>query len=122
MGRLRIERLTGHPAVLRTGDGLLVSARCHTARSWRARLVGLLGTSDPRPDEALWIERCGAVHSLGLRAAIGCAFLDGTGRVLRVVDPLPRGRAAAVRGARSVVECPAGALSGVRPGDRLLRG
>lgn len=121
MGRLRIDRLTGRPARLRTGDGRLVSARCHTARTWRARLVGLLGTPDLADDEALWIERCGAVHAIGLRAAVGCAFLDDAGRVLRVVDPLPRGRAAAIRGARSVVECPAGALDGVRPGEQLHR-
>ncbi|MBJ7455896.1 MAG: DUF192 domain-containing protein [Thermoleophilia bacterium] len=121
MGRLRIDRLTGPPAGLRSGDGRLVSARCHTARTWRARLVGLLGTPALGDDEALWIERCGAVHTIGLRAAIGCAFLDDAGRVLRVVDPLPSGRAAAVRGARSVVECPAGTLAGVRPGDHLHR-
>lgn len=121
MGRLRIDRLTGRPARLRTGDGWLVASRCHTARTWRARLVGLLGTPDLADGEALWIERCGAVHAIGLRASIGCAFLDGGGRVMRVVDPLPRGRAAAVRGARSVVECRAGALAGVRPGDHLHR-
>ena len=121
MRRLRIDRLTGPPAALRTSGGRLVSARCHTARSWRARLVGLLGTPDPQADEALWIERCGAVHAIGLRATIGCAFLDDAGRVLRVVDPLPRGRAASVRGARSVVECPAGVLADVRPGDHLHR-
>lgn len=121
MSRLRIDRLTGPPAALRTGGGRLVSARCHTARSRRARLVGLLGTPDLGVGEALWIERCRAVHAVGLRVAIGCAFLDGAGRVLRVVDPLPRGRAAAVRGARSVVECPAGVLRDVRPGDHLHR-
>ncbi len=121
MGRLRIDRLTGPPACLLTGGGRLLSGRCHAARTRRARLVGLLGTPDLGADEALWIERCRAVHSVGLRATIGCAFLDGHGRVLRVVDPLPRGRAAAVRGARSVVECPAGVLRDVRPGDHLRR-
>lgn len=121
MGCLRIDRLTAPPAVLCTAGGAVLSSRCHTARSWRARLVGLLATPDLGAGEALWIERCGAVHAIGLRAAIGCAFLDEVGRVLRVVDPLPRGRAAAVRGARSVVECPAGVLGGVRPGDHLHR-
>lgn len=121
MRRLRIDSLTGPPARLLTSGGGLLSGRCHTARTRWARLVGLLGTPDLGADEALWIERCGAVHAVGLRAPIGCAFLDGCGRVLRVVDPLPRGRAAAVRGARSVVECPAGVLRDVRPGDHLRR-
>jgi hypothetical protein len=62
------------------------------------------------------------VHAIGLRARIGCAFLDRDGVVLRVVDPLPRLGIAAARGARAVVECPAGRLAGVAPGTRLLRG
>ena len=119
MGRLRIDRITGPPGVLRDGSGAVVAARCHRARSWAARLVGLLGTPDLAPEEALWIAPCSAVHAVGLRAPVGCAFLDGGGRVLRVVDPLPPGGAAAVGGARAVVECRAGILAGVEPGDLL---
>lgn len=122
MGRLRIDRLTGPPLPLTNGDGVVLAARCHSASSPLARLVGLLGTPDMRPDEALWLEPCASVHAVGLRARIGCAFLDADGVVLRVVDPLPRGRAAAVRGARAVVECRAGVLAGVSPGARLTRG
>lgn len=119
MGRLRIDRLTPPPAPLRHGDAVL-AGRCHRASTPLARLVGLLGTPDPDVDEALWITRCAAVHAIGLRARIGCAFLDRDGRVLRVVDPLPR-RGARVRGADAVVECRAGVLAGVRPGDVLRR-
>jgi hypothetical protein len=121
MGALRIDRLTGPPAPLRDGGGRLLAARCYRAASVRARLAGLLFTPDLAADEALWLEPCASVHSLALRAPIGCAFLDGAGRVLRVVDPLPRWRVAAARGARSVVECRAGALAGVSPGHRLER-
>jgi uncharacterized membrane protein (UPF0127 family) len=121
MGRLRIDRIAGPAARLRDGDGRILAARCHRADSMWARLVGLLGTPDLRPDEALWLEPCGSVHTAGLRAPIGCAFLDADGRVLRVVDPLPRWRVAAARGARAVVECPAGVLAGVAVGDRLRR-
>jgi uncharacterized membrane protein (UPF0127 family) len=119
MGALRIDRLTGPPAPLRDGGGRVVAARCHRAASARARLIGLLFTPDLAADEALWLEPCASVHTAALRASIGCAFLDAGGRVLRVVDPLPRWRVAAARGARSVVECRAGALAGVAPGERL---
>ena len=119
MGLLRIDRITGRPGVLVTADGRVLCRRCHRARSRLARLVGLLATPDLAADEGVWIERCASVHAIGLRAAIGCAFLDGSGRVLRVADPLPRGGIAAARGARSVVECPAGALAGVAVGDVL---
>lgn len=121
MGALRIDRLTGPPAPLRDGSGRVVAGRCYRAASATARLVGLLGTADLAPDEALWLEPCASVHSAGLRAPIGCAFLDGDGRVLRVVDPLPRWRAAGARGARAAVECRAGVLSGLASGDRLER-
>ena len=121
MGRLRLDRIAGPAAPLRAGDGGLVARRCHRATSRTARLIGLLATPDLADDEALWLEPCAAVHTLGLRAPIGCAFLDRAGRVLRVVDPLPAGRAAAVRGARAVVECRAGRLAAVLPGDVLRR-
>jgi uncharacterized protein len=122
MGVLRIDRLTGPPLPLRDGGGRLVAARCYRADTARSRLVGLLGTPDLADDEALWLEPCGSVHAAGLRAPVGCAFLDAEGRVLRVVDPLRRWRAARARGARAVVECRAGALAGVAPGARLARG
>lgn len=119
MGRLRIDRLTGPPEVLEHhgADGSLrvLAARCHRADRVLSRAVGLLGTPDLDPDEALWLEPCASVHGLGLRARVGCAFLDAGGRVLRVADPL--GRLAAARGARSVVELRAGLLAPVRPGD-----
>jgi len=122
MGRLRIDRLTGPPGIL-TGDaGTVLCARCHRARSPLSRLVGLLATGDLASEEALWIERCAGVHAIGLRAPIGCAFLDADGRVLRVVDPLPAWRAAWVGGARAAVECRAGVLSPVRVGDVLHLG
>ena len=83
----------------------------------------MLGTPDLRGDEALWIDRCAAVHTALLRPPIGVAFVDARGRVLRVVDPLPRNRAAACRGARAAVECREGVLraAGVRPGCVLRR-
>lgn len=120
MGRLRIDRLAGPPSPLRC-SGRVLAARCHRAETPLARLVGLLATPDLAADEALWLPRCSSVHAIGLRAAVGCAFLDAHGSVLRVVDPLPRGRVAAVRAARAVVECRAGVLAGLEPGTRLSR-
>lgn len=120
MGRLRIDRLAG-PAAPLVGARGVIAARCHLAASPMARLVGLLATPDMRVDEAVWFPRCRGVHALGLRAPIGVALLDRDGRVLRVVDPLPRGRAAWARGAAAVVECRAGVLAGLAPGEALRR-
>jgi uncharacterized protein len=122
VGRLRVDRLCGPPGrlVLEGADGpTSVAERCYLARSPLARSVGLLATPDLAADEALWLEPCASVHSVGLRARIGCAFLAADGRVLRVVDPLAPGRVASARGARAVVECPAGRLRGIPPGACL---
>jgi len=119
MGRLRVDRLCGPPARL-VADGpggpRELSPCCYVARSALARTIGLLATPDLADDEALWIEPCASVHTFLLRAHIGCAFLAPDGRVLRVVDPLPRGRVASARGARAVVERAAGGLNGLEPG------
>lgn len=100
-------------------DGSVLLARCHVADRPLARLVGLLGTPDLADDEGLWLEPCSSVHTWGMRIPIACAFVDGDGRVLRVVDPLPTGRHAAVRGARSVVEARAGRFAGLAVGTTL---
>jgi hypothetical protein len=102
-------------------DGNLVVARCHVADRPLARLVGLLGTPDLADDEGLWLEPCSSVHTWGMRIPITCAFLDADGRVLRVVDPLPAWRHAAVRGARAVVEVPAGRFARLAVGTTLTR-
>ncbi len=100
-------------------DGTLLVARCHVADRPSARLVGLLGTPDLADDEGLWLEPCSSVHTWGMRIPIACAFLDGDGRVLRVVDPLPAWRHAAVRGARAVVEVRTGRLAELAVGTIL---
>jgi uncharacterized membrane protein (UPF0127 family) len=110
MGRLRIDRVAVNAGPLRDGRGAVVAGRAYRASSWRPRAAGLLWTPDLAADEALWLDACGAVHTVGMRIPLGCAFLDGGGRVMRLVDPLAPGRFAACRGARSVVECRAGVL------------
>jgi uncharacterized protein len=119
MGRFRIDR-TAPSVVTVVHNGSPLVANCHVADRWIARLVGLLGTPDLAPEEGLWITPCRSVHTWGMRAAIACAFVDGDGRVLRVVDPLAPRRSAGARGARSVLEARAGCLAGVRVGDVLV--
>lgn len=119
MPRLRIDRLASATAVLRGPRGAVL-VRCHVARGFAARTVGLLGTASLDEGEGVWLEPCGSVHTWFLRAPIGVAFLDGDGVVVKVTDPLPRWRMAGARGARVAVEAPAGALSGLAVGQRLV--
>jgi uncharacterized protein len=78
------------------------------ARSLRMRLLGLALRRRPPPDQGLLIPRCRSVHTFGMRFALDLVWLDGDGRVL-VVEPAvgPR-RVRTRRGARAVIEVPAG--------------
>jgi uncharacterized membrane protein (UPF0127 family) len=96
------------------------------ARVWRAssaweRMRGLLGRAPLAPDEALLIEPCSSVHTFGMRYPIDLAYLDGEGRVLRVVPRVAPLRMSARPGARATLEMAAGAAQalGLQAGERL---
>ena len=117
MGALRIDRRC-RPAGFLTASPLALQPRLMVADRFGTRVIGLLGTPDLRSDEALILLPCAAVHGIGLRCAIGVAFVDRRGVVLRVVDPLPRWGACA-RGAHAVIEARAGVLAALVPGDTV---
>jgi uncharacterized membrane protein (UPF0127 family) len=81
-----------------------------------SRLRGLIGRREPRP---LLLAPAGAIHTCGMRFAIDAVFLDAELRVVRVVRALAPWRFAAARGARAVLELPAGEADGLEAGDRL---
>jgi uncharacterized protein len=104
--------------------GLVLGNRIDEARGFFGRFRGLLGRSALAPGEGLWIEPCSSIHMFGMRFAIDAAFLDREWRVVRLHEELRPGRiASGGRGARVVVELPAGAIraSDTRVGDALVR-
>ena len=60
-----------------------------------------------------------SIHMWFMRFAIDAAFLDPDGRVLRIAEHLRPWRLAACKGAKAVVELPAGECGrvGLAPGD-----
>lgn len=73
--------------------------------------------------EGLLITRTSSITMVFMRFAIDAVFLDRAGRVVRVAADLPPWRiATAARGARDVLELPAGtaARTGTQAGDELL--
>ena len=72
--------------------------------------------------EALLIDPCYSVHTMFMRFAIDVVYLDSNDRVLKVVGRLRPFRASVCRGAKRVLEMPAGsaALAGIKPADQLL--
>lgn len=74
---------------------------------------GLLGLNGLGPGSALVIERCGAVHTLGMRFSIDLIFLDRAWRVVRVVRNVSPGRLLVWGGWRAarVIESETGCLA-----------
>jgi uncharacterized membrane protein (UPF0127 family) len=102
-------------------EGRATDVRVYHAHSFLARLFGLLGRRPLAAGEALWLQPCTSVHTLGMRYPIDVVFLDRGGRVLVTRDALAPSKLAAARRARCAVELPqhaAGQL-GITPGKVL---
>jgi uncharacterized membrane protein (UPF0127 family) len=106
---------------LRRENGEVVVDQCVVADSPVSRLRGLLGRSELRPGEGLLLRPASAIHTCFMRFPIDAVFLDEGLRVLRISDELRPWRAASRRGARAVLELPAGetARRGLGVGDLL---
>ena len=102
-------------------DGRTVCERCVLADGPLTRMRGLLGRRVLPSGEGLLLRPAGSIHTLFMRFPIDAVFLDGERRVVKVVAGLRPWRAAAGRGARAVLELPAGEAGrrGVRAGDLL---
>ena len=86
-----------------------------------ARMRGLLGRAGLEPDQGLLIPRTSSIHMFFMRFPIDAVFLDRELRVKKVVADLGPWKVAWARGARSVLELPAGAAAraGIEAGSRL---
>ena len=108
---------------LANGDGTVVCERCLLAETPLARLRGLLGRSDLPAGEGLLLRPAGSIHTAFMRFPIDAVFLDRADRVLKVAHDLAPWRMAGCRGARAVLELPAGEASkrGLQPGVSLTQ-
>ena len=108
---------------LASDDGNVVCERCLLAETPLARLRGLLGRSDLPAGEGLLLRPAGSIHTAFMRFSIDAVFLDRADRVLKVAHELPPWRMAGCRGARAVLELPAGeaAKQGLRAGVSLTQ-
>jgi uncharacterized protein len=109
-------------AVVRKEDGTVVCARCVVADSALTRSKGLLGRASLDEDEGILLRPGGSIHMFFMRFAIDAVFLDRDLRVLRVAADLKPWRMASKRGAKAVLELPAGrcARTSVREGELLV--
>jgi uncharacterized protein len=109
---------------IRREDGSIVCERCLLAETALTRMRGLLGRRELPSGEGILLKPASSVHMAFMRFPIDAVFLDRDLRVLKVAADLRPWRAAAARGAKSVLEIPAGEAGrrGLTVGDRLLVG
>lgn len=88
----------------------------------RERMRGLLGRNSFPHDEALLLERCGSVHTFGMRFAIDVLFLDRCERIVAIHHDVRRRRMLFNFRATQTLEMPAGAARtlGLAVGDQLV--
>lgn len=99
---------------------LIKEVRKTTNMLERAR--GLLFRRKLQPHQALWIEPCPSVHTIGMLYPIDVVFLDKEGTVLKVVAELAPLRMALCKNAHVSLELIAGEASrlGIKPGMKLV--
>ncbi len=101
----------------------MLATRCDVADSFFSRAFGLMPRSRLEDGEALLITRTASITMFFMRFAIDAVFVDRDGRVVRAAERLPPWRfATAARGARDVLELPAGTIArtGTQAGDELV--
>jgi uncharacterized membrane protein (UPF0127 family) len=108
---------------LANDDGTVVCERCLLAETPLARLRGLLGRDELPSGQGILLRPAGSIHTAFMRFPIDAVFLDAADKVVKVASALRPWRTAACRGARAVLELPAGEATrrGLRPGVSLTR-
>lgn len=102
-------------------DGQPAGVRLRVADRWHQRARGLLGVRRLDDPAGLWITPCNSVHMLGMRIALDIAFVDASGRILKLVPRLAPWRFAACWRAHATVELRAGLIGqlALRPGQHI---
>jgi uncharacterized protein len=108
---------------LANDDGTVVCEHCLLAETMFTRLRGLLGRSGLAEGEGMLLRPASSIHTAFMRFTIDAVFLDKANQVVKVAAEIRPWRAAACRGARAVLELPAGeaAKRGLRPGVSLTQ-
>ena len=106
---------------LRRVDGEVVCERCTLADSPLTRMRGLLGRDGLGAGEGLLLRPASSVHTFFMRFPIDVVFLDRALVVLGIHDEVDPWHTASRKGAKAVLELPAGESSrrGLTVGDQL---
>ena len=105
---------------VKTGD--VLAQHVTEARTFGARLLGLMFRKSLAPQTALLLEPCPQIHTCFMRFCIDVIFLDAHNRVVTVVENIKPWRMSKFySSARRTLELPGGSLQGrVQMGDELI--
>jgi uncharacterized protein len=109
------------PITIEDERGRVVCERCVLADRPLSRLMGLMGRRRLPRGHGLLLQPSPSIHTCFMRFPIDAVFLDRELRVVSVRARMRSWRFAGERGARAVLELPAGEAErrGVTPGARL---
>src|SRR5438270_9017604 len=85
-GRRDCDRVTCRrtPMILRNSTtGTIIADKVHLARNLWSRAAGLITRAAVAEYEGLWLPRCRAIHTFGMRTRIDVFFMDETYRVVQ---------------------------------------
>jgi len=100
-----------HPQLQDKKSGRTIVPHLEMASNLWTQTIGLMGRKEIAGEGGLYIPHCNAIHTAFVRFPIDVMFLDGDMTVVRLISALPPWRMIGfVRGAKSVVELPAGTL------------
>ncbi|MEZ4767589.1 MAG: DUF192 domain-containing protein [Caldilineales bacterium] len=102
----------------------VLAERCRVADSYFPRLIGLMGKERLEPGEGLLILPCNSIHTHFMRFPIDVLYVSREDEVVAIDEAMAPWRFGRIRrGARYVVELPAGtvAATGTEVGDRVAR-
>ncbi|NJN15348.1 MAG: DUF192 domain-containing protein [Oscillochloris sp.] len=108
--------------VLNQTRDTVIAEHGRSARSFFARLKGLMGHPGLAEGEGLIIDPCSSVHSFFMRFPIDVIFLNRANVVVGLTHAMPPNKPyAGARSARRVIELPAGTItsSGTQIGDQI---
>jgi uncharacterized membrane protein (UPF0127 family) len=105
-------------------SGKVLAEDLESATSLVALTAGLMFRRTLEPGRGLWLYPCNGIHMMFMNFPIDAVFLDSSERVRKVYRRLPRwwGVVWFVRGARSVLELPAGSTADIdlKRGDQVV--
>jgi uncharacterized membrane protein (UPF0127 family) len=103
--------------------GRVLAWRVRRADNWIERTLGFLPRAAIAPEEGLWFEGCGAVHTVGMRSALDIVFLDRDHQIVKVEPNVTPGKLhVSARNAHIVAEFGPGFAKAnqMSVGDQLL--